>query len=480
MPYTILHLSDLHRALDDPIGNDELLSTLAADRDRFGRENPAISEPDAIVVSGDLVQGAALGLPNYGDVLESQYRVAAEFLARLAEELLSGDRARLIVVPGNHDIDWNTAFAAMDPIDPVDLPRNFSPALCGPTAHWRWRWDGLQAYRISDRGLYEQRLARFDAALDSLYSTAADIAHSEHFRIHSLLDGRVAVVAFNSCIGNDCFARHGAIHEEAIAQAHMALRSSGHELRIAVWHHSIEGDPHATDYMAVSTVHRLIGRGFRVGFHGHQHRAAAALRYIHLPDEERMAVVSAGSLCAGPRELPAGVNRQYNVVELADDLRSARVHVREMAIATNFAPARRNEFGGKSYVDLEWRLPRVAANAAAERERQLILAAEAALAAGDNQQGLSILEALSPPLQPYARQLLLETLRDLRRWKEIVNRFSDPITIDELVAVTRALAEVTDLQDAEQFLANHAKRLDLPEPIERDVRAALSARGKTT
>ena len=60
-----------------------------------------------------------------------------------------------------------------------------------------------------------------------------------------------------------------------------------------------------------------------------------------------MAVISAGSLCAGPKELPTGVNRQYNVLEISDDSSSVRVHVREMAIGTVFAPARRPEFGGQ-------------------------------------------------------------------------------------------------------------------------------------
>ena len=55
MPFTLLHISDLHRAASDPIGNDELLSTLIADRERAEREEPAIAAPDAIIVTGDLV-----------------------------------------------------------------------------------------------------------------------------------------------------------------------------------------------------------------------------------------------------------------------------------------------------------------------------------------------------------------------------------------------------------------------------------------
>ena len=75
---------------------------------------------------------------------------------------------------------------------------------------------------------------------------------------------------------------------------------------MAVWHHNIEGPPQRSDYMDVEIVRGMIGRGFRLGLYGHQHRAQATPHQVWLPDRERMAVVSAGSLCAGPRDLPTG------------------------------------------------------------------------------------------------------------------------------------------------------------------------------
>jgi 3',5'-cyclic AMP phosphodiesterase CpdA len=61
LPYTILHISDLHRSPTHPIGNDELLSSLVSDFERAATEDPTFGPPDAIVVSGDLVQGVPLG-----------------------------------------------------------------------------------------------------------------------------------------------------------------------------------------------------------------------------------------------------------------------------------------------------------------------------------------------------------------------------------------------------------------------------------
>jgi hypothetical protein len=474
MAYTVLHISDLHRARTDPIGNAELLSTLLVDVGRFASEDPPIASPDAIVVSGDLIHGAQLGTPDYEEVLSEQYDVAGEFLERLADEFLAGDRSKVVVVPGNHDVDWNVAFASMARVDERDVPPDFSPLLCGPTEGLRWDWRERCVYRIINRAMYGDRLAQFCALLENFYD-GADVFVGSDFRVHSLLNGRIAVVAFNSCVGNDCFAFHGAIDEDALAQAHMRVRTRGYELLAAVWHHSIDGDPYATDYMAVATVQRMIGKGFRLGLHGHQHRAAASLRYVHLPEEERIAVVSAGSLCAGRFGLPVGVNRQYNVLELSDDLTSVRVHVREMAIATNFAPARRAEFGLKSYVDLDWSLPEDAQRAARNRTDATVLKAEEALRAGHHAEATSLLQDVARPIGSYARRLAIGALEAQKKWDELVQEIGEPQTIEELTAAAMAMAGRGDVGAAEALIDAHAERLQLADASKSDLARAARA-----
>jgi 3',5'-cyclic AMP phosphodiesterase CpdA len=476
MTYTLLHISDLHRAQADPIGNAELLSTLLADRDRAAQENPPIGSPDAIVVTGDLVQGARLGLEDYGAELDAQYEVATDFLIRLADEFLDGDRARMVILPGNHDVDWNGAKAAMQLIADEDVPSRFLPAMCGPSSDWRWSWDDRRVYRIVDRAHYDTRLARFDRLVDSFYADV-DIMRTPLFRVHPLHDGRIALVAFDSCFGNDCFAFHGQIDEDAMALAHLDLRGQPFELCIAAWHHSIEGDPAATDYMSVSTVEGLIGKGFRLGLHGHQHRAAASTRYIHLPHQEVMAVISAGSLCAGARNLPTGVNRQYNLIEIADDLCSARVHVREMAIAHNFAPARRPEFGFLSYIDLKWKLPDLQPRPQpADSEQALTLDAEQAITAGRFEQAERALGGVSTEPGSYPRSLLVTALQEQHAWDRLAEFLAEPSSIHELVAATNALVELGDYDHAEGVLDRHRYPLQMPVPIVEDLRALIAAK----
>lgn len=106
--------------------------------------------------------------------------------------------------------------------------------------------------------------------------------------------------------------------------------------------------------MDIRTIDRMIGRGFTLGLHGHQHRAQAAPRSIQLAHQRTMVVVSAGTLCADGDDLPIGTNRQYNVIEISDDMRGGRVHVREMRPGDNFAPCVFQEFGNKSFIEFKW------------------------------------------------------------------------------------------------------------------------------
>jgi 3',5'-cyclic AMP phosphodiesterase CpdA len=145
--YTILHISDLHRSTSYPFGNEEIVSALRADIARAARETTPIAPPDAIIVSGDLVQGLRLGSKDYPDGLREQYQVALDLLVNLTDTFVSSDRSRVILIPGNHDVDFNKSFEAMAH---VDVPASqVSPLLHGPEGHmYRWDWKEGKLYRI--------------------------------------------------------------------------------------------------------------------------------------------------------------------------------------------------------------------------------------------------------------------------------------------------------------------------------------------
>src|SRR3970040_239449 len=105
MTLSILHISDLHRDPENPIGNKVLLSSLIRDRNRYtSGEDPRIPAPNFIIVSGDIVQGVKHGTPHARAVLDRQYEEAIAFLNALTDEFVEGDKDRVVIVPGNHAV----------------------------------------------------------------------------------------------------------------------------------------------------------------------------------------------------------------------------------------------------------------------------------------------------------------------------------------------------------------------------------------
>lgn len=485
--FCILHISDLHRSPQEPISNDELISALVSDRDSYLHESPAISTPDAIVVSGDIIQGVPLGTANHESKLADQYAIAEAFLDELVRRFMNGDRSRLVMVPGNHDVDWNTAFAAMEVLDQTEIPKNLEAALYAEGSEYRWDWRTQTLYRITNPALYERRLAAYQTFSERFYSGVSvpvKVQTGADANLFLLCANRIGVAAFNSCHGNDCFAYHGMIRKEAVARSHLALNDTGlvFDLRIAVWHHSIEGGPYRTDYMDVNIVRSMIGGGFRLGLHGHQHKAQAGTQQIWLSNQEKMAIASTGSLCAGTRELPTGTYRQYNLLEIAGDFCTARLHVRQMNVANIFSPARLSDFGGKSFIELDWTPPRNIAgaviNANAIRTQKSIEEAEIAVKTGDPKGAISILRQFSLPAGSYQRDLILEAATAAADWQMIADVTDPPLTIAELISRVNALSRLNRSTDALHSLERHSKQLDLPTSIESELRHQLTAQGR--
>jgi Calcineurin-like phosphoesterase len=479
--FSILHISDLHRSRTEPISNAELISALVSDRDSYLHEDPPIAPPQAIVVSGDIIQGVRLGHAESGTELEAQYDTAHEFLVQLADRFVDGDRSKVVLIPGNHDIDWNLAHDAMEKVDERAMP-DLPYALYEPGSPYRWDWKSRQLYVIKNELAYRQRLAAFWRFFDRFYSKVPGLLRVGPWsdaNLYSLDNGRIGVAAFNSCTSNDCFSLQGEVPRELVAQAHLDLKALGPwRLRISVWHHDIEGPPNRSDYMDPEIVRGMIGRGFRLGLYGHQHRPQITPQYAYLPDRETMAITSAGSLCAGRHELPTGARRGYSVIEVADDYQGARIHVREMAFANLFSRANLPTFGGRSYVDLEWTTPVDAAgrpeDPSRERRAAVIRQAEAALLEQQKPaEALQLLSALRPQDDSIIRQLTLSAARKVGDLNKIIEATGEPESIEELVLGVDARLSQLGPEAADAFLVSHAARLEVPAATQVDLRSKI-------
>ncbi len=443
----ILHISDLHRTHGPRIANDTLFEAIDNDSARWFHEN--IGEPDILVASGDIVQGVPLAGTDVDSVLSAQYEEAYDFMVRMTNRFFAGDRSRVVIVPGNHDVCWPIARSAM--IEAKSVPKDLLLKLENPTSGIRWDWKGQQVYEIADAGLYESRLDHFRAFRQRFYEPLDPypLAHHQDLLHIEYEEFNLAILGFSSWHGNDCFCGVGDIEPQLIADAQRVIKDSKMATAVAVWHHNIAGGPRDHDYMDDQVVHRLVDSGFVLGLHGHQHRADAAPYEVRLPNTSKICIVSAGSLCVGDSEIPTGEDRQFNLVDVRPLDSVVVTHVREMTAQGLFGPSFRMDFGGNSYMELE--LESSLSRPPMPTTTSYLDEAITAIGTGDYPKAIDQLdEAEAQGTSPEETRLFrIEALTQLLDWESLKLVIGDkPSTADEVMLLAKILMEEKDFNRA--------------------------------
>ena len=113
MQFSVLHISDLHRDLNDEVNNTWLLDSIEKDIGNYRNQDPPILLPSLCIVSGDLVYGVSLSNPNSSDEIKRQYSQAEEFIVGLADRFFDGNREHVVIIPGNHDVCYPDVMACL-------------------------------------------------------------------------------------------------------------------------------------------------------------------------------------------------------------------------------------------------------------------------------------------------------------------------------------------------------------------------------
>ena len=445
MNLCVLHISDLHRDPNNPISNSALFDSLENDHRHYTTEQtPAIRSPDIVIVSGDIIQGVKHDAPDAIDQLKAQYGEALTFLDDMAKTFVGGDRERVIIVPGNHDVSAHHFFASLKALD-IAPGRNkeLVSQLFSPNSSLRWEWSGFQLYEIADRTVYDQRLAAFAEFYETFYEGLRkySLDPANQFDIFDFPAFGLTIVGFSSCHNNDIFNRQGDIHPECIAKAGQYLRASELEdrLRVAVWHHNTEGEPMRSDYMDPDIVQNLIDRGFSLAFHGHQHRPQFLdTRFRHGIDR-RMTVISAGTLCGGPAYR---FSRAYNVIEFDTTQRTGRLHLRNMQ---NDRPQLPIWGPGalppntESHIDFDYDAPPEPAFHG-DRETETIVTAKNRYEQGYFDEAARLLLPIVDS-DDLARRLLFSCFEQLADKKAIIEHFNPPQSPAEAITLMDAFWE---------------------------------------
>jgi hypothetical protein len=455
MKLSVLHISDLHRDPNSPITNNVLLDSLENDRVRYSsQDEPRVRSPDVIIVSGDIIQGIISDAPDPEAQLREQYQEALDFLSTLTDRFVGGNRNRVMVVPGNHDVSAFHFEKSLRRIDiPTDRKKELVTQLFAPHSRLRWSWPRFELYEIVDQALYRGRLAAFADFYAAFYGRARtyDLEPSNQLDLFDFPEFDLTAVGFSSCFNNDLCNRQGAIHPGSMAIAGTRLRhpSLQGRLRIAVWHHDANGLPSRSDYMDPDLIQNMIDRGFSLGFNGHQHRPQFLETRFRHGSDRRITIISAGTLC-GDAAFRHG--RAYNVIELDTDNRTGRLHVREMQNDNLSLPiwGRRALPPNTSlYYDFAFDPPPEPARSNASTAA--LVQAERLYESGDYRKAADVLIPLVAS-DALARPLLLDCLVRLRDLPGIVEQFDPPDSAAEVIHLMDALWDVGKRDRLEQVL----------------------------
>lgn len=339
--FSILHISDLHKDADAIY--DQLLASLEDDRVIWRNGNPTILEPSFIVVSGDLIQGCELNMTKKAatEMLDRQYAEVEAFLAALANRFLNGDRNRIIIVPGNHDVSRNASQRSMTYVDEKERDAVYKTFVSsrGKSCLYRWSWKDFSFCKIVKDDIYKERFDAYLSFYNRFYHGVREELKDcvDNVGIVEFPEFNITFACYNSCADLDHLNETGKISNVALYCKREELQDlyDNHRIIIGVWHHHIYGSPYFPNFMDRDVLRLLHKRHIQIGLFGHQHCIEVADEYKNIEekgaDSESILLISSGTLFGGRKQLTSGKPRQYNVIEIEQKNGEAqvRIHVRE-------------------------------------------------------------------------------------------------------------------------------------------------------
>ncbi|NEO19379.1 MULTISPECIES: HEAT repeat domain-containing protein [unclassified Moorena] len=315
----ILHLSDLHITTPEQatLWSNQLAQDLIQDLQ--------IPHLDALILSGDIA--------NYST--PDEYQAAQQFLDNLRQDF-SLDSKQIVLVPGNHDLNWELAKRGYQLLDLEDYDGELKEG------HYI---KGEDVIRVRDEAKYQQRFTHFSQFYQAIKTEPYPLDYDQQAIIDYFPEQNLLILGLNSAWELDRYFRDRAsIHSGALSNALTEIRRNpdyGNCLKIAVWHHALNsaGSDRITDQ---GFMEQLAQAGFRFFLHGHIHKAETSLfRYDLSPTGRKLDQIGAGTFGAPTRELIPGYPWQYNLLKVKDN---------QLTVYTR----RREEINGAWKPDSRW------------------------------------------------------------------------------------------------------------------------------
>lgn len=288
----ILHLSDIH------LGTIRDARKYCTQLETDLIKNLNISKLEYLVISGDIASFS----------IKEEYEAAAEMIGNLIKQFKL-DPNRIIIVPGNHDLNWELSkkaylFSPKDQL-PNPLPEGgYIPA-------------GDAGALLRNDDLYQQRFVNFG---EHFYEKVSSNQYPLDYRKQGILylypDDRILFLSLNSSWEIDHYESHherASINIDALPNALSQLMDNKYDgwLKIAVWHHPVTGPEMMKN---VEFLEQLAVHGFQICMHGHIHEASE--NFYNYDSKRCIHIVGAGTFGAPKREQVTGIPLQYNLLIL--------------------------------------------------------------------------------------------------------------------------------------------------------------------
>ncbi|MBD2740177.1 HEAT repeat domain-containing protein [Coleofasciculus sp. FACHB-1120] len=316
----ILHLSDLHFGTLDQanLWSNQLAADLYNDIN--------ISHLDALILSGDIA--------NYST--DDEYKAAAQFLDNLRQDLPLNPE-QIILVPGNHDLNWKLAKKAYKPVYREDYD--------GQLIDGHYIEESASVIGVRDETEYKQRFAHFSSFYKTIKQNPYPLEYDQQYTLDHLPEQNLLILGLNSAWELDHhYKTRASINTNALSNALTQIRRNldyKNCLKIAVWHHPLDSaySDRITDQ---GFLEQLAVNGFRLFLHGHIHKAETSLfRYDMSSDGRKLDRICAGTFGAPVREWVPGYPLQYNLLKFEDN---------QLTVYTR----RREELNGAWKPDARW------------------------------------------------------------------------------------------------------------------------------
>ncbi|MGV3524868.1 MAG: metallophosphoesterase [Candidatus Sericytochromatia bacterium] len=294
----IAHISDIHFKKDSVYKN--IYQPFSKDLRNLG-----VQRLDALIVSGDITDRSE----------EDEYKIAAEFFQVLMDDFgLNSDR--LVLVPGNHDLNWNIA-----------LQECYKSVLKGTVNIQEYKsgeiHQEVMTCYIRQNEKYPKRFQNFS---DYLYKPIFGVNYPNKHEDQvewTQIDSKVGFLSLNSSHEIDCFfTKRSGINTSALTNGLSKIPSLSKDfLKISVFHHPLRGE----EAMSSDFMERLAGEGFKVCMHGHIHKVQDDL--FKWDYYNQIQVIGAGTF--GSKSRSQSTPFQYNYIEIDTEDKTIRVNTRK-------------------------------------------------------------------------------------------------------------------------------------------------------